>query len=93
MVGGGLTSGHGGEAGFEGGDFGIAAVVAGFGDERCGESGLGFGLGEGFGGGLERRRHDEGEAGAFQREVREVHAHLTAGDVGDLVEVGADGLD
>ncbi len=83
----------GGEAGLQLRKFAVAAVVAGFGDERGGLGGLGLrlragGLRAGEGGG-----HIEGEAGALKRQVREVAPHLLAGDVLHLGEIGADALD
>ncbi len=69
-----------GEAGLQLGEFAVATVIAGVGDEG------GFGAGEGGG-------NVEGEAGALQREVCEVEPHLVACDVLHLGKVGVDALD
>ena len=75
------------------GEFAVAAVIAGVGDEGGGLGGLGLGFGAGGFGAGEGGGNVEGEAGALQREVREVEPHLVAGDVLHLGEVGADALD
>ena len=82
-----------GEAGLQLGEFAVAAVIAGVGDEGGGLGGLGFRFGAGGFGAGEGGGNVEGEAGALQREVREVEPHLVAGDVLHLGEVGADALD
>jgi hypothetical protein len=80
------------EAGVQLAKFAVAAVVAGIGDEGCGLGGLGLRLGAGGGGAGEGGGHIEGEAGALERQVREVEPHLLAGDVLHLGEVSAETL-
>ena len=75
------------------GEFAIAAVVAGIGDEGGGLGGLGLGFGAGGCDALEGGGHVEGEAGALKRQIREGEPHLLAGDVLHLGEIGAETLD
>ncbi len=74
------------------GQFAVAAMIAGVGDDRGSLGGLGMRLGAGDCGAFERGGNIEGEAAALQCEVREVEPHLLARDVLHLSEVGADAL-
>ena len=68
-------------------------MIAGLGDELGCLGSLGFRFGAGGFRAGEGGRHVEGEAGALQREVREVEPHLLAGDVLHLGEVDTDAVD
>ncbi len=70
----------GGEAALQLGEFAVAAMIAGVGDERGGLVGLGLRLGaSGFGAG-EGGGNVEGDWGALEREVGEVEPHFVVGD-------------
>ncbi len=58
---------HISKAGAELGEFAAAAVIAGCGDQLCGDLGLAGGFGAGVA--VDAGGHIEGESGAFEREV------------------------